>query len=70
MKKNVTLWVVQGLLAALFLFAGVMKLVMSPEAMAGGPVSLPIGFIRFIGVCETLGAIGLILPGCCGFTPS
>ena len=62
MKKNVTLWVVQGLLAALFLFAGVMKLVMSPEAMAG-PVSLPIGFIRFIGVCETLGAIGLILPG-------
>ena len=62
MKKNVTLWVVQGLLAALFLFAGVMKLVMSPEAMAG-PVSLPIGFIRFIGVCETLGAIGLVLPG-------
>jgi len=62
MKKNVTLWVVQGLLAAVFLFAGVMKLVMSPEAMAG-PVSLPVGFIRFIGVCETLGAIGLILPG-------
>jgi hypothetical protein len=59
----VTLWVVQGLLAALFLFAGVMKLVMSPEAMAGGPVTLPIGFIRFIGVCEMLGAIGLILPG-------
>jgi hypothetical protein len=62
MKKNATLWVVQGLLAALFLFAGVMKLVMSPEAMAG-PVSLPIGFIRFIGVCEALGAIGLIVPG-------
>jgi hypothetical protein len=62
MKKNVTLWAVQGLLAALFLFAGVMKFVMSPEAMAG-PVSLPIGFIRFIGACETLGAIGLILPG-------
>ena len=62
MKKNVTLWVVQGLLAALFLFAGVMKFVMSPEAMAG-PVALPIGFIRFIGACETLGAIGLILPG-------
>ncbi len=40
MRKNVTLWVVQGLLAALFLFAGVMKLVMSVEAMAG-PVSLP-----------------------------
>jgi hypothetical protein len=62
MRKNVTLWVVQGLLAALFLFAGVMKLVMPLENMAG-PVALPGLFIRFIGVCETLGAIGLILPG-------
>ena len=62
MRKNVTLWVVQGLLAALFLFAGVMKLVVAPEAMAG-PVALPTLFLRFIGVAETLGAIGLILPG-------
>ncbi len=61
-KKNVTLWVVQGLLAALFLFAGVIKLVMPPEAMAG-PVALPVWFLHFIGVAETLGAIGLILPG-------
>jgi hypothetical protein len=61
-KKNVTLWVVQGLLAALFLFAGGMKLVMPLENMAG-PVALPGLFIRFIGVCETLGAVGLILPG-------
>jgi hypothetical protein len=62
MRKNVTLWVVQGLLAALFLFAGVMKLVLPVEAM-GGPVALPGLFLRFIGVCETLGAVGLILPG-------
>ena len=62
MRKNVTLWVLQGLLAALFLFAGVMKLVLPVEAMAG-PVALPRLFIRFIGVAETLGAIGLILPG-------
>jgi hypothetical protein len=55
------LWVVQGLLAAEFLFAGGMKLVMPPEAMAG-PMPLPISFIRFIGVCEVLGAAGLILP--------
>src|SRR5580765_1548718 len=61
-KKNVTLWVVQGLLAALFLFAGVMKLVVAPEAMAG-PVALPTLFLRFIGAAETLGAIGLVLPG-------
>ena len=57
-KKNVTLWVVQGLLAALFLFAGVMKLVMPIEAMAG-PVALPGALLRFVGVVEALGAIGL-----------
>jgi hypothetical protein len=62
MRKNVTLWVVQGLLASLFLFAGGMKLVLPIEAMAG-PVALPGLLLRFIGVCEVLGAIGLILPG-------
>ena len=56
------LWIVQGLLAALFLFAGVMKLVMPLEQMQG-PVPLPGLFLRFIGVVETLGALGLILPG-------
>jgi uncharacterized membrane protein YphA (DoxX/SURF4 family) len=60
-KRNVTLWVVQGLLASVFLLAGGMKLVAPPEALAG-PIPLPVLFIRFIGVCEVLGAIGLILP--------
>jgi hypothetical protein len=62
MRKNVTLWLVQGVLAALFLFAGVMKLVLPIEAMAG-PVALPGLLLRFIGMAEALGAIGLILPG-------
>ena len=62
MRKNGVLWVVQGLLAALFLFAGGMKLVLPIEAMAG-PVGLPGPFLRFIGVAEVLGAVGLILPG-------
>jgi hypothetical protein len=61
MRFNKVLWVVQGLLAALFLFAGGMKLVMPIEAM-NGPVALPGPFLRFIGVAEVLGAIGLILP--------
>ena len=61
MKRNITLWVIQGLLAALFLFAGSMKLILPIEAMAG-PVSLPGWFLRFIGVAEVAGAIGLILP--------
>ena len=58
---NRALWVVQILLAALFLFGGVMKLVL-PLAQMAGPVELPGWFLRFIGVAETLGGIGLILP--------
>ena len=59
---NVALWIAQGVLAALFLFAGGVKLVLPAEAMTG-PVALPVAFLRFIGVCEVLGALGLILPG-------
>lgn len=58
------LWVVQGLLALLFLFAGGYKLVLPIEQMtAQMPIPLPGPFLQFIGVCEVLGAIGLILPG-------
>ena len=58
------LWIVQGLLALLFLFAGGMKLVLPLEELTGPmPVPLPGLFLRFIGVAEVLGAIGLILPG-------
>ena len=56
------LWIVQGVLALIFLFAGGMKLVLPLEKLAG-PMPLPGLFLRFIGVAEVLGAIGLILPG-------
>lgn len=59
--RNYILWTVQWLLALLFLWAGGMKLVL-PLEMLKGPVELPGLFLRFIGVAETLGAIGLILP--------
>jgi hypothetical protein len=59
---TIALWVVQGLLAALFLFAGVMKLVLPLDALKG-PIDFPGWFMRFIGVAETLGGLGLILPG-------
>ena len=62
---NVALWIAQVLLAALFLFAGVMKLVVSIESMQG-PMPMPGMFLRFIGVCETLGGLGLLLPGLLG----
>jgi DoxX-like protein len=56
------LWFVQIVLALLFLFAGGLKLVVPVEAL-GLPFVLPVVFVRFIGVCEVLGALGLILPG-------
>src|SRR3989449_7240614 len=59
---NVALWIVQGLLAAVFLLAGGAKLVLPLDQMAG-PVALPGWFLRFLGVAEVLGALGLILPG-------
>jgi len=56
------LWIVQGLLAIIFLIAGGMKFVMSLEELTK-QMPLPGLFLRFIGAVEVLGAIGLILPG-------
>jgi hypothetical protein len=58
------LWTIQILLAALFLFAGGAKFVIPAEEITKGmPAWLTPAFIHFIGVCELLGGIGLILPG-------
>src|SRR5919206_300575 len=58
------LWTIQGLLALIFLLAGGMKLAMPAEELAAAmALPLPIPFVRFIGVCEVLGALGLVLPG-------
>ena len=60
---NILLWIIQALLTLLFLFAGVMKFLMPvAEMQKGSPVIFPAWFFYFIGVCEILGAIGLILP--------
>jgi uncharacterized membrane protein YphA (DoxX/SURF4 family) len=56
------LWTLQGLLAALFLFAGAMKFVMPIEAMTE-QLPLPAWFLYFTGAVELLGALGLVLPG-------
>jgi len=64
---NIVLWIIQVLLALLFLFAGGTKLVLPIDVLTamGSPnqVHLPGLLIRFIGVCEVLGGLGLILPG-------
>ena len=65
---NMALWVVQGLLAALFLWAGGIKLILPVEEMTK-QMPMPGLFLRFIGVCEVLGALGLILPRLTGIRP-
>lgn len=64
-RSNATLWTIQALLAAVFLFAGVMKFIM-PIAEMTKQMPLPGAFIRFIGICEIAGAFGLVLPGIFG----
>ena len=61
---NILLWIIQALLALLFIFGGASKLVMSVEEMTKPMnMAMPGLFLRFIGVCEVLGGLGLILPG-------
>ena len=67
---NILLWVVQALLALTFFFSGGLKLVLSSDSLQamqsmGPPTQIVFSgsFLKFIGVCEILGGIGLILPG-------
>jgi DoxX. len=64
---NILLWILQILLTLTFLFAGGTKLVVPADVLMkmGSPnqVVFPGWFLKFIGVCEVLGALGLILPG-------
>lgn len=55
----------QILLALLFFAAGVMKMFVPMEILVDRlvwPAAIPEAAVRFIGVAETLGAIGLLLP--------
>jgi putative oxidoreductase len=69
---NVALWIVQGLLAVAYLGAGVMKATQPLDQLAQRmewASSSPPTFVRFIGIAEILGAIGLILPLATGVLP-
>ena len=64
---NILLWIIQILLALLFIFAGGMKLVVPTDLLMAqappGSTQFPSWFMKFIGVVELLGGLGLILPG-------
>jgi len=69
---NAALWIIQGLLAAMFTTAGIMKSTQPKEKLQK---QLPwvndfsSGTVRFIGLSELLGAIGLIVPWLTGIAP-
>jgi uncharacterized membrane protein YphA (DoxX/SURF4 family) len=60
---NRVLWVIQWLLALLFLFTGTTKLITPSAQLSRQMPSLSGGFLHFVAVCEILGALGLVLPG-------
>ncbi len=59
---NIVLWSVQGLLALLFLFAGVPKLLGRGLEQWTGFVELPRAEVVLIGLMEVMGAAALVLP--------
>lgn len=61
---NILLWILQVLLALLFLFAGSMKFILPVEEMnRQAPIAFSGWFLHFIGACEIAGGLGLVLPG-------
>lgn len=69
---NVALWIVAGLLAAIFTMAGLMKVMQPKEKLAesmGWVEHYEPRTIKLIGVLEVLGAIGLIVPALTGIVP-
>lgn len=63
---HIVLWVAQVLLAVMFGFAGVLKSTRPIEElsqMMAWAGALPPAVVRFIGVSELAGALGLLLPG-------
>lgn len=65
---NIALWIVQGLLAAMFLMAGAMKVFQYENAKEKLPWVKDVsrGLVSFIGISELLGAIGLVVPHASG----
>lgn len=68
---NIALWIAQGLLAGLYLMSGTMKTLQTAKAKDQFPWAKNRSdeFVRFVGISEILGALGLILPLLTGILP-
>lgn len=71
MNLNLILWIVQAILAVMFLMAGVMKAFQYERAKATLPWVKDVskGLVTFIGISELLGGIGIVLPQLTGILP-
>ena len=70
---HIALWVTQGLLAAMFLMAGANKLFQSTEELAKmlpWVTEMPAGLVKFIGLSELMGGLGLLLPSLLRIKPN
>jgi uncharacterized membrane protein YphA (DoxX/SURF4 family) len=69
---NIAVWIIQGILALMFLMAGIMKSTQPKDKLVK---SLPwvndfsLQTVRFIGISELLGAIGIVVPQLTGIYP-
>lgn len=69
---HISLWVAQALLAVMFLMAGFNKLFQSIEElskMLPWAAEMPAAMVRFIGISEILGGLGLLLPSALRIMP-
>ena len=69
---NIALWIVAGVFGIAYVAGGIVKLTMPYEKYAaklGCPEDFTPGNVRFMGVVEILGGIGLVLPGLVGVAP-
>ncbi|MCD9197453.1 DoxX family protein [Aeromicrobium wangtongii] len=69
---TIAYWILAGLLAVFYLYAGGKKITQSQEELApmmGWVDTVPMPVVRALGVVEVLGAVGLILPPATGIAP-
>lgn len=69
---NIALWIVAGVFGVAYVAGGIVKLTMPYEKYAAKlhwPEDFTPGKVRFMGVVEVLGGIGLVLPGLVGVAP-
>jgi uncharacterized membrane protein len=69
---NVFLWIVQAILAVMFAMSGAQKAIQPKDQLAAKYLwmhDFSQESVRFIGVVEVLGAIGLIVPSVTGIAP-